>query len=425
MAQEKLDSVGAVVMDAETGEPIPYVSVYVSSECGTISNYEGEFCLQCLPSDVIRISCIGYGKVSYKASELLRFAQAQAEPATIHMKPIASTLREITVMGTDNILARLVYKMQKEARKNKKAEAHYFYRLSTRYPGTDELAEAFLTAKSCVQIRDVHFHSGNRGLLSEGKIDNPDLKGLGQTDLHTFLRLAPILLYEDVWDFAIVPSDIVLSRKGKLLDVSCTAFTEDDGTEICKIHVTGKPGTASSYTVLEGTMYVDRKKCQLLRFDGEVQGLYMRFYDHARQRASIDLMQCSLHVDYRHDHGFTEIANMSGTIVKGGVMLRYILFNLGDKEMEFKRSVHVGSNMVQAIDKVGYDSTLWAMTGIVKRTQAEERVAFGDSTFHLPSKSKYNVAPSVQEAGANKYLNDAIRQLKAGTMQLHRGLPEK
>ena len=137
MAQEKLDSVGAVVMDAETGEPIPYVSVYVSSECGTISNYEGEFCLQCLPSDVIRISCIGYGKVSYKASELLRFAQAQAEPATIHMKPIASTLREITVMGTDNILARLVYKMQKEARKNKKAEAHYFYRLSTRYPGTD------------------------------------------------------------------------------------------------------------------------------------------------------------------------------------------------------------------------------------------------------------------------------------------------
>lgn len=416
LAQEMLDSVGAVVMDGETGEPIPYVGVYVSSTCGTISNYDGEFCLQCLPADVLRISCIGYRKVGYKASEL---------PDTILLKPVANTLREITVMATDDILYRLVHKMQKEGRKYKKAEGHYFYRLSTKYPGTNELAEAFLTAKSCVQMRDLHFHSANRGLLTEGKIDKPDLKGLGRTDLHAFLRLAPILVYEDVWDFAIVPSDIVLSRRGKLLDVSCTAFTDDDGTEICKINVTRKPSSSSTYTILEGTLYVDRKKCQLLRFDGEVQGLYIRFYDHARRRATIDLMPCNIHVDYRHDHGFTEIANMSGTIVKDDVMLRYILFNLGDKEMTFKKSVYVAGNMVQAIDRVGYDSTLWAMTGIVKRTQAEERVAFQDSTFYMPNKTKYNASPSEQELNANQYLNDAIRQLKAGTMQLHRGLPDK
>ena len=54
--------------------------------------------------------------------------------------------------------------MQKEANKNKKAAANYFFRFTTQYPGTDELAEAFLTAKSCVQMRDITFHSGNRGL---------------------------------------------------------------------------------------------------------------------------------------------------------------------------------------------------------------------------------------------------------------------
>jgi hypothetical protein len=42
----------------------------------------------------------------------------------------------------------------------------------------------------------------------------------------------------------------------------------------------------------------------------------------------------------------------------------------------------------------------------------------------LSGKSKYDVAPSVQEAGTNKYLNDAIRQLKGNVMQLHRGLPK-
>ena len=412
MAQEKLDSVGAVVLDAETGEPLPYVSVYVSSTCGTISNYDGEFCLQCLPSDVLRISCIGYEKVSCKASELT---------ATIHMKPLSNLLREVTVMATDDILYRLVKKMQKEARNNKKAEGHYFFRLTTQYPGTDELAEVFLTAQSCIQLRNIIFHSGNRGILSEGKIDNPDLKGLGRTNLHMFLRLAPILLYYNEWDFAVVPADIVLSRKGKLYDVSCSAFTEDDGTEICKIHVTGKPDN-TAYTLLEGTLYVDRQKCELLRFDGEMQGLYLRFYDHAYKRATANLVQCTLHVDYRHDHGFTEIANMSGTLVKDNIMLRYILFNLGEKEMTFKKNVRAGDNMMKAIDEAGFDSTLWDMTGIVKRTQAEERIAFQDSTFFSSSKER-SVSPSEQEISANKYLNNAIRQLKAGTMQLHRGLP--
>ena len=421
--QERLDSVGAVVVDADTGEPVPYVSVYVSPSCGTISNYDGEFSLECLPSDVLRISCIGYEKVSRKASELFRNALAQAEPDTIRMKPLASTLRELTVVGTDDLLGRLVRKMQKEARKNVKAEGRYFFRLSTRYPGTDELAEAFLTAKSCVQMRDIHFHSGIRGLLSEGKIDNPDLKGLGRTNLHVFLRLAPILLFEDAWDFAVVPSDIVLSRKGKLLSVTSTSFTDDDGTEICKMNFTAETDNPS-FTILEGIMFVDRKKCQLLRFDGEVKGLHIRFYDHARQRSSIEMVGCTLHVDYRHDHGFTEIANMSGTILRDNVMVRYILFNLGEKEVTFNRTVYSGNDMIEAIDKVGFDSTLWAMTGIVKRTQAEERVAFGDSAFFSPFRKNREVTTTEQERSANHYLKDAIRQLKKDVMPLHHGLPQ-
>lgn len=415
-AQETQDTLTAVVRDAETGEPVPYASIYVSSSCGTISNYDGEFSLQCLPSDVLRISSIGYQRVSHQASQL---------PDTILMKPISSTLRELTVLGTDDLLYRLVRKMQKETKKYKKTASNYFLRLTTQYPGTDELAEAFLSAKSCVQLRDMTFHSGNRGVLKEpGVFDSPDLKGLGRTNLHVFLRLAPILTYYNEWDFAIVPADIVLSRRGKLYDVSCTAFTEEDGTEIRKIHVTGKPAS-EGYVILEGTLYVDYRKCQLLRFDGQIRGLYLRMYDHARRRTSVDAASYEMHVDYRHDHGFTEIANMSGTLVRDKVMLRYLLFNLGDKEMTFKRSKRISGNMLQTIDEVGYDSLLWAMTDIVKRTALEERIAFGDAAFHKPNESKYDVSPSQQETDANAFLRDAIHRLKAGAMQLHRGLPPK
>lgn len=417
-AQETQDTLTAVVRDAETGEPVPYASIYVSPSCGTMSNYDGEFCIVCLPSDVVRISSIGYKQVSFTASEL---------PSVVQMSPISTTMRELTVMGVDDVLYRLVRKMQKEAKKHKKAEGRYFFRLITQYPGTDELAEAFLSAKSSVQIRDLTFHSGNRGRLKAktNVFENPDLKGLGRTNLHVFLRLAPVLVNFDFWDLAIVPADLVLLRRGKLYyDASCLAYTEDDGTEMRKIRLVGKTDVVSS-PILEGTMYVDYKKCQLLRFEGQMRNLYLRTYDNARRRTSIDTVKYEMHIDYRHDHGFPEIANMSGTIVKDSVKLRYLMYGLGDKEITFQKSKRVGDNMLATIDEVGFDSTLWQMTDIVKRTKAEERVAFGDTAFHMRNRSNYDVAPSQQEADANAYLREALRKLKRNTMQLHRGLPPK
>ena len=411
-AQVLRDSLSAVVVDRETGEPVPYASVYVSPSCGTICNYDGEFCLECLPSEVLRITSIGYQRFTCKASEL---------PDTVRMKPVSSVLRELTVMASDNLLDRLVRSMLKEAKKHKRAEGHYFFRLTTQYPGTDELAEAFLTAKSCVQLRDIVFHSGNRGLLSEKGLEDPDLKGLGRTNLHAFLRLAPVMPYYNDWDFALTPGDILLNRRGKLYDVSCTSFKEDDGTEIVCIHLSGRSASTVS-AILDGTLYVDRAKCELRRFEGEMRGLRLKTYDNARRRVTIDSLRYTMHVDYRHDHGFTETASMSGTIVSGEVMLRYLLFNLGDKEMTFTRSVRVGKNMLQTIDEVGYDSTLWAATGIVKRTRREERVAFGDAAFFVSRKAE-TPTPSAQEQEANKFLSDALRRLKEGSMQLHRGLP--
>ena len=409
-AQEKLDSIGAVLCDASTGEPIQYASVYVSPNCGTISNDEGEFCLQCLPSETVRISCIGYQHVSYKASEL---------PAIVRMQPISTTLKEITVTRGDDIIYRLVNKMQREAKKNRKAEAQYFFRMVTRYPGTDELAEAFMTAKSCVQIRDITFHSGSRGQLRENQLDGPSLTGLGRTNLHIFLRLSPILVNYDIWDFTFVPADIVFRRMKNLYDISCVQFTEEDGIEISKINFTANTSIISR-PILDGTLYVDHKHNRLLRFDGQMHGLQIVLYDQAREQRLFAGIDYSMHVDYRHDHGFTEIANMSGIITRDSVKIRQLLYNLGDKKLKFSKSVHVGENMMHSIDLAGFDSTLWVVNNIVKRTRDEERIAFKDTTFWSANKSKYATAPTEQEQRTNSYLKDAIHQLMDNTMQLQR-----
>ena len=414
LAQERPDSITAIIKDASTGEPIQYANVYVSSRCGTISNFDGEFGLQCLPSDVVRVSFIGYHHVSYRASEL---------PSVIYMKPLFTTLNEVTIMGTDDIMFRLVTKMQKEAKKNRKAEAQYFFRMTTQYPGTDELAEAFMSAKSCVQIRDITFHSGNRGQLRENVLDGPSLTGLGRTNMHIFLRLSPVLVNYDIWDFTFVPADIVLRRMRNLYDLSCVQTTDEDGTEISKIKVTANPAVAISRPMLDGTLYIDRKRCRLLRFDGEMHGLQIVLYDQAREQYMFSGVKYTMHLDYRYDHGFTEIANMSGTLAKDSVTVRFLLFNLGDKDMGFKKSVRVRDNMVSAIDEVGFDSSLWTMNNIVKRTQAEERVAFKGFSPRSSSRSKYNADATEEEKKTDVYLRDAIQQLVGSAMPLQRGVP--
>ena len=50
----------AVVVDDATGEPLPYASVYVSPEKGTMTNDEGEFSLMLTEGEGIRISYVGY-----------------------------------------------------------------------------------------------------------------------------------------------------------------------------------------------------------------------------------------------------------------------------------------------------------------------------------------------------------------------------
>lgn len=410
LAQEKLDSVSAVICDAETGERIQYANVYVSSTCGTISNDDGEFCLQCLPSESIHISYIGYQRVSYRASEL---------PAAIRLTPTSTMLKEVTVTGGSDILYRLVTKMQREARKKRKAEGQYFFRMTTQYPGTDELVEAFMTAKSCVQIRDITFHSGSRGQLRDNQLEGPSLTGLGRTNLHIFLRLSPILVNFDIWDFTFVPADIVLSRIKNLYEVSCVHFIEEDGTEISKIKVTGNP-SIHSRPILDGTLYVDSKKLRLLRFDGKIHGLQILLYDQAREQYFYTGIDYCMHVDYRHDHGFTEINNMSGIITKDSIKVRQLLYHLGDKKIAFKKSARVGENMIRTIDNVGFDPTLWVSNNIVKRTQDEERIAFGDPTFWLSNKSKYATTPTKEQQRTDNYLQNALRQLMDNTMPLQR-----
>ena len=62
--------VDARIIDAKTGERLPFASVYISGANSTISNAEGEFAIDADSTDVLRISYVGYKTVHLRAVDI-------------------------------------------------------------------------------------------------------------------------------------------------------------------------------------------------------------------------------------------------------------------------------------------------------------------------------------------------------------------
>lgn len=58
------------VVDAQTGQGVPYATVYVNASQGTLSNDEGAFSIEVDSAATLRISSIGYEKCFMKAEEV-------------------------------------------------------------------------------------------------------------------------------------------------------------------------------------------------------------------------------------------------------------------------------------------------------------------------------------------------------------------
>ncbi len=90
----KAQTVSGVVLDKETGEPIPYASVYLSSfKSGIYASEKGLFELKYdSPNDAIIVSVIGY--VSYQN----KMANLQSTGNMIYLEPNTINLEEIVVI---------------------------------------------------------------------------------------------------------------------------------------------------------------------------------------------------------------------------------------------------------------------------------------------------------------------------------------
>ena len=112
----------ARVVDAETGEALPYASVTSSSGRKVLTNDHGTFSIPVYEKDVVSISYVGYELQSISVSK---------SPKNIRLIPISSTLTEVEVVPVEKLMLKLIKKLNRENKRNSDLMATYFFRLTS------------------------------------------------------------------------------------------------------------------------------------------------------------------------------------------------------------------------------------------------------------------------------------------------------
>ncbi len=354
------------VVDAETGKPLPYASIYLSKDKGTITNDEGNFCIEAKASDVVSVSFIGYNTLKIKAGELKQ---------DIRMMPMSHSLKEVTVIPTEVILQKVLKQLVKDYKKHSHKKSNFFYRLNLDFEERQELVEAFFTARPAVNLRNIMFLTGIRALnrkyaQSESNIIYSNLQHLADVgpltfDVKYWQRVKkPFHVERSAIDYSIISS-----IRSSNYDISAQVLYGENGQKIYKINMASKP--ECNYSILEGALYVDASNYALQSFDGKLRNFTLEVGRSLRNEESA--VESKVRIIYTQRRGFTEVESIVSSIKAGTLTCHSVAFNMEESELPFDKGTNVTDNMLEAIDNAGYNSTLWNKA-IVLRTEKEENL---------------------------------------------------
>lgn len=368
------------VVSAENNEPLAFVSVYVKQGIGTMTNEEGDFKIKVAPDETLQISYMGYAKVSIKASEL---------PKEIKMKPLEHTLSEVTVMPINSILKKALKVLYIDYKKNKKAQSKYFMRQVTSMT-QKELVEAFVQARSTVNLRNIAFITGRHGSL---RGNNLGRSLIGSMNFHHELELGPKIYDNPFWKMATTPFGMI-EGQGTVETVyndTLDVLNDAEGNKTYCIALTISPKRTNDYTTLTGTLYIDATNFHLLHFKGKVEGMALDYKkDFVRMTTSTNI---DVEINYRYIKGFNEVESIITSFSSGDFVNKSLLFNIDAlaqqdgkvtedevkkvKGEKYSKISKVGENMLASINDDNFNIVMKENEDFVKRTTEESELADG------------------------------------------------
>lgn len=365
--QEEPLTVEAVVVDAETGETLPFASVTVVAgrRLSTITNAEGNFRITVEKGERLQFTYAGY-KALTLAPKAVR-GKVKLEPATLMVRGV-----EVRALPLKEIRKETVHQQKKHRRKT----ADYFYRQTAFADSTCyEYVEAFLSGHSAVAVNDLKLNSGRyagvRPDTTAGQILQfyKNFFTFSQIELATNKsKLDP---REDVMP--------LYERATKLYDIDYDILS-DSASCIYVIRFQSKE-FVRGYTILDCTLYVDSVTNHILRCDGSGRNFrILQKYPKALKRKDEVLpVVFNFSINMTEENGFTEVQSVfvdtyhhvDSTLVR----TKSTLFNIGThqgrkkgKDLKFEDDLH------KRIEKQEYDRDFWRKNEFVRRTRAEEAV---------------------------------------------------
>ena len=380
----------ARVVEAETDEPLPLVGVYLSNDQTTLTNFDGEFTIEAMPDDTLRLTCAGRRTLRLRAGDL---------PETIKMEMLPGIMSEVTVRAFEGTMLKISRQMEKAYDKGKRRQAQYFYRQTSVLAQRQDIVEAFVDARSAVNLRNLQFVSGRHGRLTRQKWDNPIF---GSMNLHHVLELGPMtfdapfwrelitpLLPKNIANYTFAKSNANLQAAGKKGLFGYTFYQtvynidiqeiDDEGRRIYCIDLKKRDDIKIEQPIMVGRLYVDKRTLDVLAFDGKVENMNLEFRRSQLESSLRVPVNLDLHIDFRYDHKYPEVADLGMQVQFDRFLTRTMVFNVEGQKVapDKKARARAQENMLVSIDEAGYDSTFWANRDVIKRTAEEQRIAQG------------------------------------------------
>lgn len=350
------------VVDSQTGEPLPYASVYVLGGGGTIANSEGVFTIDAAEDDTLRLIFVGYEPLRLRVSLL---------GEEVRLAPLSTLMDEVTVLPMESILQRVYDKLTRDFTEHRKETSTFFLRQSYDIAGTREMVEGFVQCRSTVNLRDIRFCSGRHFRASDGPADKASMVF---SNLHVPLSLAPMVRDERFWTNLVTPlsrkPDVVNSPSGYTFRIK--RLKQDDGKEMLCIDFRGDELRKLGMCFLEGRMYVESGTYKLLTFEGDVVNLVMDLTIGASPQMAGKPVALHVRVGYDQNLQFSRVRDVATELVCMGTRCHSVMLDLKGLRRNLPKQ-KARENMLDAISHTKYDPALWS-DEIIKRSQEEEQI---------------------------------------------------
>ncbi len=351
------------VVDAETGEPLPYVNIRVGNGIGTLTNIEGSFKLLTEEKDVLSFSFVGYERLSLKADQM---------PDVIRLKPYTVKMKEVTVLPLDkeDILKRVIENLRSDYKTGSKWTRKYFFRALMEQDSVSYIAEVFMEAFSVMNVRSAQIISGLQGYDKESGKKPMSIHG---SNIHQLIEVAPRTSNSSFWKPLIKPFSHYETLKG-FYKVKMQTLYDAEGQALLRFDFTWRKNLLPmdyNRRNITGTAYVDAETCRLLRFDGSCNNCTVR----------MGIMSSPISIDFHLEYDYSQdVASVSNIAIQGSndfMSYRVLLFAIEENKQEGTVIKASKENIVTALQEAGYDASLWDEYDIIKRTKEEEAAAFG------------------------------------------------